>query len=185
MGKNAFSKNLIDREDCLIVIIDIQERLMPVIADRERVQENIIKLARFSKIVGLPVVTTEQEKLGATIADLKGELCGLIPVPKAHFNCFYNHAFSEQIRASDKKTLILTGVEAHICVIQTALSGLSDYNIHIIEDATSSRTRENKKIAIERMREAGAIISSTEMFIYEILQKAGTEEFKAILQLVK
>ncbi|MBP9560706.1 MAG: isochorismatase family protein, partial [Syntrophorhabdaceae bacterium] len=91
----------------------------------------------------------------------------------------------EQIRASDKKTLILTGVEAHICVIQTALSGLSDYNIHIIEDAISSRTRENKKIAIERMRQAGAIISSTEMFIYEILQKAGTDEFKAILQLVK
>lgn len=185
MKKNVFSKKLLDRDNCLLVIIDIQERLMPVIIDREIVLNNIIKLVKFSKIIGMPVIFTEQEKLGATISDLKNELSGITPISKLHFNCFYNTAFFEQVRHFDKKTIVLTGVEAHICVAQTALAGIQDYNIHVIEDAVSSRTMENKKIAIERMRQAGVVISSTEMFIYEMLVKAGTDEFKEALQLVK
>ncbi len=185
MGNSVFSKRLLDRSDCLLVIIDIQERLMPVIIDREIVLKNIIKLVKFSKIIGLPVIFTEQEKLGNTITDLKNELSGITPISKSHFNCFYETAFYKQVRSFNKKTIILTGVEAHICVAQTALAGIQDYNIHVIEDAISSRTMENKKIAIERMRQAGVVISSTEMFIYEMLVKAGTDEFKEALQLVK
>lgn len=177
--------HLITRESCILIFIDIQERLMPVIADREKVLENAIKLVRFSKILGLPVVITEQEKLGATISELKNELPGITPITKIHFNCFNNDEFSSIVRSSGKNTLILAGVEAHICVAQTALYGLSGFNVHIIEDATSSRTRENRLTALERMRQAGVVISSTEMFIYELLQKAGTEEFKEALQLVK
>jgi len=179
------AEHLIIRETCILIFLDIQERLMPVIAERERVLENAIRLARFSRIIGLPVVITEQEKLGATLPELKNELIDVSPITKIHFNCFNNDIFSEQIKSSGKKTLVLTGVEAHICVAQTALSGLSGFDVHVIEDATSSRTRENRLTAIERMRQAGVIITSTEMFIYELLQKAGTEEFKAALQLVK
>jgi nicotinamidase-related amidase len=81
--------------------------------------------------------------------------------------------------------LVIAGVESHICVAQTAIYALPDFNVHIISDAVSSRTSKNRHIALERMKQAGAVISSTEMFIYEILQKAGTDAFKATLQLVK
>ncbi|MCX8110732.1 MAG: hydrolase, partial [Syntrophorhabdaceae bacterium] len=170
MERYNILKNLIKREDCLLVFIDIQERLMPAISDQEIVLENAIKLAKFSKIVGLPSVVTEQEKLGKTIPTLLDFLGETDPISKVHFNCFYNNKFSEQIRSSGKKTIVLTGVEAHICITQTAIGGIGEYCIYVIEDAVSSRTRENKKIAIERMRQAGVIISSTEMFIYEILE---------------
>ncbi|HOT43209.1 MAG TPA: isochorismatase family protein, partial [Syntrophorhabdaceae bacterium] len=127
--------HLITRENCILIFIDIQERLMPVIADRERVLENAIRLARFSRIISLPVVITEQEKLGTTLTELKKELVDVLPITKIHFNCFNHDIFSEQIKTSGKKTLVLTGVEAHICVAQTALSGLSGFDVHVIEDA--------------------------------------------------
>lgn len=176
---------LIKREDCLIVFIDFQERLMPAIHNKEQVMENALRLARFSKIVNIPVVITEQEKLGQTMFELKNELKEAIPITKIHFNCFENDRFSSYVKNLKKNTLIIAGVEAHICVAQTAIYGVSQYNIHVIEDAISSRAEANCKAAIERMKQAGIIISTTETFIYEILKKAGTEEFKATLKLVK
>ncbi|HPU28707.1 MAG TPA: isochorismatase family protein [Syntrophorhabdaceae bacterium] len=176
---------LIKREDCLIVFIDFQERLMPVIYNKEKVMENAIKLARFSKIVNIPVVITEQEKLGRTIPDLKNELKEVTPIIKIHFNCFENNEFFNLVKRSKKDTLIIAGVESHICVAQTTLSGVLQFNVHVIEDAVSSRTEANWKAALERMKQAGVVITTTEMFIYEILKKADTEEFKASLQLVK
>jgi len=176
---------LIKREDSLIVFIDFQERLMPVIYNREKVLENAIRLARFSKIVNIPVIITEQEKLGKTLPDLKNELKEVTPVTKIHFNCFENDEFLKLVKGYRKDTLIIAGVEAHICVAQTALSGILQFNVHVIEDAVSSRTEANSKAALERMKQAGVVISTAEMFIYEILKKAGTEEFKASLQLVK
>lgn len=185
MPDNFNNIALIDRDESLLVVIDIQERLMPVIADRERVIENVLKLVQFSKIVGLPVVLTEQERLGSTLNEVKKELHDLEPVVKKHFNCFYDDIFSEKVRGSGKKTLIIAGVEAHICVAQTAIYASSRFNVHVIEDAVSSRTRDNRGFAIERMKQAGVVISSTEMFIYEILKMAGTAEFKEALKLVK
>ncbi|HOJ43201.1 MAG TPA: isochorismatase family protein [Syntrophorhabdaceae bacterium] len=176
---------LIKREDCIIVLIDLQERLMPAIYNREKVMENAIRLVRFSKIVNIPVIITEQEKLGKTMPELKNELKEAMPVTKIHFNCFENETFLDLVKRHKRETLIIAGVEAHICVAQTALSRISDYNVHVIEDAISSRVESNCRAAIERMRQAGVIISTTEMVIYEILKKAGTEEFKACLSLIK
>lgn len=176
---------LIKRENCLLIFIDFQERLLPVIYNKEKVIENAIKLAKFSKIVNIPSVITEQEKLGAIIPELKNALGEIIPINKIHFNCFENKEFSDTLKKLEKNTLIIAGVEAHICVAQTALWGASHYNIHVIEDGISSRTEANYKAAVERMRQAGIVISTTEMFIYEILKKAGTEEFKEGLKLVK
>jgi nicotinamidase-related amidase len=178
-------QHLIEREDCALVIIDVQEKLMPAISNRERVVENVLRLVRFSKIVGVPVVVTEQEKLGATVSDVKKELGAIEPIAKVHFNCFSCNDFTAAIEKLGRNTLILTGVEAHICVTQTALFALPHFTVHTIRDAVSSRTAENHLASIERMRQCGATISSTEMFIYEILQRAGTDEFKTVLQLVK
>lgn len=177
--------SLLLREECILVIIDIQDKLMPAIAEKEKVVSNAIKLAQFCRITGIPVFITEQEKLGGTVALLKNELPGVEPFHKIHFNCFAAHDFDTEIKKTGKKTLILAGVEAHICVAQTALYAAPLYTVHVVSDATSSRLMENREVALDRMRNAGTIITTTEMFIYEILQKAGTEEFKKVLPLVK
>lgn len=176
---------LIKREDCVLVVIDVQEKLMPVIQDKEIVIANTTKLVTFCGITGIPVIFTEQQKLGSTVKEVQESCHSFSAIEKIHFNCFLNPDFSHKINSMARKTFIITGVESHICVAQTAIWALKDYNVHIISDAVSSRSSDNKAIAVERMRDAGAVISSTEMFIYEILVKAGTDEFKSVLPLVK
>jgi nicotinamidase-related amidase len=179
------SSPLINPAQCLLVIIDVQEKLIPVISGKDEVVKNITRLARFSRIINIPVIITEQERLGSTLPDLKALLPDIQPVQKINFNCFCCYDFNDQILNTGRKTLILAGVEAHICVSQTALHAFPEYNIHIVADAISSRTPENKQIALTRMLHNGLTITSTEMCIYELLGKAGTDKFKAALQLVK
>lgn len=176
---------LADREDCLVVIIDVQERLMPVISGKERVTANAVMLAKLCSICGIPVIVTEQQKLGPTVGEVKASITDFEPIEKIHFNCFQNDEFRAKVEGTGRKTLVLTGVESHICVTQTAIFALPKHQVHVIGDAISSRTPDNKQAALRRMRDAGAVISTTEMFVYEVLARAGTEEFRAILPLVK
>jgi len=182
---NTKYNGIINRDDCLIVVIDVQEKLMPVISDKERVIANTATLVKFSVICGIPVIVTEQQKLGPTVEVVKNQLKDTTPIEKIHFNCFWNEKFKERVETGGRKTLVIAGVEAHICVAQTAIFALPEYRVHVISDAASSRAPENKGVALQRMHAAGAVISSTEMFIYEMLEKAGTDEFKATLPLVK
>jgi isochorismate hydrolase len=179
------TQNLIEREDSVLLVIDIQEKLMPVIANREKVIDNTIRLLKFSEIIGLPVILTEQEKLGCTVPEIKQEIPNLQPITKLTFNCFLRDEFVEQIRQMGRKTLILTGVETHVCVAQTALYAAPHFRVHIVSDAVSSRSVDNWNVGIERMRQSGAIITSTEMLIFELLKEAGTDEFRTVLPLVK
>ena len=176
---------LIRREECVLVIIDAQERLMPVISNKTEVTDNIVRLARFARIVGIPVIVTEQEKLGWTLPEIRDCLAEYSPVSKVHFNCFGCDDFRDRVARLGKRTLILTGVEAHICVTQTALGCAPSCTAHVVSDAVSSRAPANREVAIKRMTQSGAVLTSTEMFIYEILEKAGTDEFRAALPLVK
>ncbi|MDR2017523.1 MAG: isochorismatase family protein [Syntrophobacterales bacterium] len=185
MGNTFDQKKMITRDDCLLVIIDAQEKLMPALSHGDEITANLVRLAQFSRIIGFPVIVTEQEKLGATLTVIKDHLSGLEPVKKVHFNCFSSHDFNDRILASGRKTIILAGAEAHICVAQTALGAPAGYTVHVAADAISSRTVQNREIALRRMLHAGCVITSTEMFMYEILRKAGTDEFKAVLPLVK
>ena len=176
---------LLEREESLLVIIDMQERLLPAMAHREGVTENVRRLIAFSDIIELPVVVTEQEKLGPTVFDLSWQKKPVKPISKVTFDCFLSDQFSDAIDRSGRKTLILTGLEAHICVAQTALHAVQRFHVHVVRDAISSRTDDNWNIAVERMRMSGVTITSTEMVIYELLKRAGTDEFKAALTLVK
>lgn len=176
---------LITREESLIVIIDVQERLMPAVINREKMIENTRRLLALSRVLNLPVIYTEQEKLGPTVAEVKAEMPGAAAVPKLSFNCFFTDQFSARVHESKRKTLIIGGVEAHICVAQTALWAHPRFRVHVVRDAISSRTADNLAVAVDRMRAGGVTITSTEMVIYELLQRAGTEEFKAILPLIK
>lgn len=176
---------LISGEDTVLVVIDVQEKLLPVIADKEPLLANVIRLAKFAAIAGLPVVVTEQEKLGPTVSDLRAELPASDPIGKITFDCFGEYRFQARLNALGRKTLLLAGIEAHICVAQTALSALDHYTVHVVADAVGSRAPANRQVALDRLRQNGATITSTEMAIYEILRQAGTSEFKAVLPLVK
>jgi isochorismate hydrolase len=183
--KHKAQSGLIEREDSLLVMIDMQEKLFPVMAEKEALASQVMKLARFSKIVGIPVVMTEQEKLGPTLPEIKGELTQVAAVPKVDFNCFGCEAFEKMVQELGKRTLILCGIEAHICVAQTALYAAPDYEVHVVADAIASRSAENRRVALERMARSGITITTTEMVIYELLKRAGTDTFKEVLKLVK
>lgn len=183
--KHNVQSGLIEREDSMLVIIDMQERLFPVMAEKEALAGQVMKLVRFSKIAGIPVIMTEQEKLGPTLPEIKGVLPSLAPVPKVDFDCLGCEAFIKRVRESEKRTLILCGIEAHICVAQTALHAASEYQVQVVSDAISSRSPENKRVALERMSRNGVTITTTEMVIYELLKRAGTDTFKEVLKLVK
>lgn len=178
-------RTIISTDNSLLIIIDMQERLLPVIAKKEKVVENVLRLVKFAHIVGLPIIITEQQNLGGTVPEIREELKESYPITKLEFDCFGSEAFTERIRQLNRSTLIIAGIEAHICVAQTALHALSDYTVHVVSDATSSRSLHNWEVALHRMRQHGVTITSTEMVIYELLQKAGTDTFREILKLVK
>ena len=176
---------LLSRNDALLVVIDMQERLLPAIAEEEKIVENTLKLVKFARIVGLPILLTEQGNLGETTPEIHAELNNIKPIAKLEFDCFKSRVFTEHISRLSRSTLIIAGIEAHICVAQTALHALADHKVHVVSDAISSRSPHNRKVALDRMGKAGVTITSTEMVIYELLEKAGTEEFRKALKLVK
>ncbi len=135
---------------------------------------------KFANIINLPIIVLEQQKLGSTVEDIRKEVENIDPIAKMQFDCFLSDQFVENLHRFGKKSLIIVGVESHICVVQTALHALPDYKVHVVSDATSSRSPENRAVALERMLWSGVTITSTEMVIYELLKEAGTNEFQLL-----
>ncbi len=182
---HSYRSGLLSADDALLVVIDLQERLLPAIADKEKVVENARRLVKFARVVGLPIILTEQQNLGETIAELREELKDIEPAIKLEFDCFESGVFIDRLEQLKRNTLIIIGIEAHICVAQTALHAVSHYKVQVVSDAISSRSSHNCEVALQRMRQSGVIVTSTEMAIYELLGRAGTAEFREALILVK
>lgn len=179
---------LLSEDNTGIVILDVQEKLMPVMGRKDRVVDNILKLIYLSKLYNLPLILTEQypKWLGPTISEVKEALDTYEPLEKMHFNCCDADIFNARLKSEGFTNIILTGVESHICICLTCFSLLEKgYNVHVPQDAIDSRTDENWHIGLELMRGAGAQVTSTETVIYQILKKAGTKEFKAILKITR
>ena len=176
-------------EDCALAVIDIQEKLLPPIYEKERLVRNSQLLVRLANILNLPVIVSTQyaRGLGQTIEEISALLPDVKPVDKLEFGCFGNGEYCSTVAGlATRNTLLLCGMEAHICVMQTALGALSQgLNVHVAADAVSSRAELNWKLGLNRMQAAGAVISSTEMMIYELLGKSGTPAFKGMLQHLK
>lgn len=182
------SRGLISRDGAVLVVIDVQEKLFPSIYNGEEILKNIIRMIEFAKIINMPIILTEQypKGLGATISEIKRIIPDIQPIEKIEFSCFGSEKFRETLKRLNARTLIIVGIETHICIAQTAIEGAENgYRICIISDATSSRNPEDKKTAIERVGRNGVIIASTEMLIYELLRRAGTKEFRESLRLIK
>lgn len=177
----------IQKEKTALLIIDIQEKLMPVILDAEMVFANTNKLLKGASILNIPVILTEQypKGLGNTCAEIELPE-NILPVEKMCFSCMRSENIIQQLKANNITTLILCGVESHICVLKTALEALeNNFEVHVVADAVSSRTKENKQLSLERIRQSGAFIVSTEMILFQLIDEAGTEAFKAISRLIK
>jgi nicotinamidase-related amidase len=162
----------------------MQERLLPVILDHERVVSNVRLLLRAARELGLPVVMTTQylKGLGPTHAEVAELAPPLTPIDKLTFSCFGSPEFKSTVAATERPTLLICGVEAHICVLQTGLDALgAGYQVHVAVDATGSRVAANAALGHRRLELAGAVLSSTETAIYELLGASGTPAFKALL----
>jgi nicotinamidase-related amidase len=176
-------------EQCALIVIDIQENLLPPIFQKEQLIKNAQLLTRLAGILQVPTLATTQyaKGLGNTVPELRS----LIPedgIDKQIFSCFGSDVFCSMLKRlpGRRNTLLLCGMESHICVAQTALNALREgYLVHVASDAVSSRTEWNWKIGLERMRAAGAVISSTEMMIYELLRSSDTSAFKQMLPHLK
>jgi nicotinamidase-related amidase len=170
----------LERTTAILLIIDVQEKLMPVIANREQLEANIVRLIRGAQILGVPILITEQyvKGLGHTVAPLRDALGDAYkPIEKS---CFSGY------RELERKQVIVAGIETHVCVYQTVSDLLAHgYEVTLVADALSSRTIENKEIALRRMMSEGAKLSSTEMALFELTVASGTDEFRAISKLVK
>lgn len=179
---------LIDKENTGLLVIDVQEKLMEVMGQKQRFIDNITRLLHLSKIFHLPVILTEQYRkwLGPTLPEIVETLPSYDPINKMHFNCCDVDDFNDRLESGNFKNIIVTGVESHICVFQTCVSILEKgYNVHVPQDAVDSRTDENWRVGLKLMEKAGAIITSTETVIYQILKKAGTKEFKRMLKIIR
>jgi len=177
-------------EQCALVVIDIQEKLLPPIFQKDQLVRNAQLLIRAAGILKIPaLVTTQYAKgLGGTVPEVATLLTGSEPIDKSLFSCFGSDAFCASLKRlpGQRNTLLLCGMESHICVTQTALGALRDgYLVHIASDAVSSRTEWNWKIGLERMRAAGAVISSSEMMIYELMRASSSAAFKELLPHLK
>jgi nicotinamidase-related amidase len=171
-----------------LVVVDVQERLLPAIFEQQRVVQNTVRLIQGAVVLQVPIFATEQYRkgLGPTMPEVAAAIPGFAPMEKLAFSACGAAGFVAALEQRKVSEAILCGIEAHVCVSQTCLDLLEKgFRVFVAADAVSSRTPENYRSGLDRMRAAGAVIVSTEMVLFELLERAGTDEFKQILNLVK
>ena len=176
------------KDDTAAIIIDIQERLFPVISEGRRFLQNSLKLIDGLQVLSVPIVVTQQytKGLGPTIPSVVEKFSEFSYIEKISFSCFDEPSVRENLLSLKKHNIILCGIESHVCVLQTCLDLLENGLMPVvIEDCVSSRNLNDKKIAIKRMRQEGACITTFESLLFELTRKAGDDEFKRISGIVK
>lgn len=185
----------IKRESSVAVMIDIQERLFPHMIEKDRLENNSIKLITGLKILNVPILFTQQytKGLGETLASVKTALAAaevaektLGPIEKTAFSCGGSAPFMKQLKSRDRSIVLLFGIEAHVCVLQTALDlQESGYSPVVVEDCTSSRKLNDKDIALNRLTLEGIRTTTCESLLFELCESADSKEFKDISRIVK
>jgi nicotinamidase-related amidase len=174
-------------EDALVIVVDMQEKLLPAIHDGDAVVAAAARLVRGAKVLGLPVLWTEQNpsRLGRTVPPL-AELVEDEPVGKLAFSCCGEEAFGRRLAAAGRRQVLLAGVETHVCIYQTATDLLGrGYQVQVVVDAVGSRRVGDREVALGRLARAGAEPTTVELALFEMLKAAEGEAFKRILRIVK
>jgi nicotinamidase-related amidase len=181
----ASAGTLLDPSRAVLAVVDLQEKLLPAIDERERVLHNSLLLLRLAQVLELPVILTTQYRkgLGGIVPEVARAAPGIAPLDKVAFGCFGSAEFEARMaQCAGRDQLVVAGIESHICVAQTALGALAKgFTVHVASDAVGSRTAENRAIGLRRMETAGAVVTSAEMAIYELLRRSDAAAFKAML----
>ena len=175
---------VLDRGRAALVVVDVQEAFRPAVLDFDRVAAGAATLVRGARILGLPVVVTQQypKGLGTTVPELAEHLDGIEPLDKVCFSA----AAAEGFDLQGRDQALICGIESHVCVSQTAHDLLDrGVQVHVARDAVTSRTEENRDLGLDKMEGSGAIVTSVETALFELLGAAGTDEFKQVQALVK
>jgi nicotinamidase-related amidase len=179
---------MLEIQNACLVVIDVQGKLAQLMVDKESLFKNIRILIQAAKILDIPILWCQQvpEALGPTVPEVAELLAGEEPIDKACFSCCGDERFTAELNALGKEQVLLCGIEAHICVYQTAMDLMEGgLDITIVADAVSSRTEQNRETALDRLSAEGANISSTEMALFELLKTARHPQFREIARLVK
>ena len=175
-------------DDTVLVVVDVQGRLARLMHESDAMIHAQGVLIRACRLLDLPVVWAEQlpDKLGATVDELQEPLSGLSPCAKSSFGCMGDDTIRARIEATARKQVLLCGIETHVCVWQTAAALLrDDYSVHLIADATSSRSAFNRDIGFRRMERAGVHLSNVEMALFELMVDATHPKFRDVTKLLK
>jgi nicotinamidase-related amidase len=188
-GPPAATMTRLRADDALLLLVDMQEKLQPLIADDARLRSRAAALAEGCRLLGVPVVVTEQypKGLGATVRELDGALKAAGgAVAKTSFSCASDASVRAAIEATGRRSVLLAGVEAHICVLQTALDLMDrGYAVHVVEDAVGSRAPTDKEAGLARLRKNGAEPSTVEMALFELMGDAKHPRFREVQALIK
>ena len=182
----APATDLLIRGDAVLVVVDVQERINAVMADQGHLAR-IAVLVEACAALGVPVIATEQypKGLGPTVAELARRLPGP-PLVKDTFSCAREPAVRAAIEAAGRRQAVVAGIEAHVCVLQTALDLVAaGFQVHVPHDAVSSRRPADKAWALDRMAAAGVIVTTTESALFELLERCGTDEFRAVSRMIR
>ncbi|MDH5511052.1 MAG: isochorismatase family protein [Nitrospinota bacterium] len=178
----------LDANKALLAVIDVQGALAEAMSGREALYTSLGQLILGAQILGLPMVWTEQvpDKLGPTIPQVASLLKGQDPIAKSCFSCAGDQRFTKALSSAGKAQVLLCGIEAHICVMQTAMDLVErKYQVFVAADAVSSREASNVHVALERMREIGVVVVSVEMALFEMLKDASDPRFREMLKIIK
>jgi nicotinamidase-related amidase len=178
----------LDKDQCAFVVIDLQDKVTPIQHESEKVINNIIKFIRGANYFGIPVFIMEQNpyKLGKTPKSIIEEAKNPVQIEKSTISCLRNLEFVERLESTGRKQLLLSGSETQICVQKTALEALeSGYDVFVLGDAVTSRTKENVELGLGRISQAGGVIESTEGALFNFVERSDDEDFKTVLKIIK
>lgn len=187
------SKTDIDRyklraNELQFLVVDVQERLVAVMPERAKVVANVGHLLTIAKLFTIPVAVTEQypRGLGPSVTEVAEAVPAGERMEKLEFSCLDQRDVAERLKAAGRPKIAVVGMEAHVCILQTCLDLLAEgYVVHVVRDAVCSRSAEDKENALEMMRDAGSVITTTETVLFQVLGRAGTEEFKAVSRRIR
>lgn len=184
----SIERFVLSKDNSVLVIVDIQERLAVAMDKKDRVVGNTLHLIEAAKLLSLPIIVTEQysKGLGPTLPEIKSALTAYAPIEKITFSCCGEPGFMKAMSDTGRKQAIVVGMETHVCVWQTCLDLLREgYAVHLVRDAVCSRAKINYKTGLELARDAGAVVTSTEVAMFQLLVRAGSQEFKTISGRIK
>ena len=179
---------MLDIKECSLVVVDVQGKLAQLMYNKDVLFKNIQTLIKTAKILKVPIIWCQQspESLGLTIPEISELLTDIKPINKAAFSCCGDEQFNLRLNELSRKQVMLCGIETHVCIYQTAIDLLGKgFSVDVIADAVSSRTKENRKVALKRISAEGVKISSVEMALFELLKTSEHPNFKEIARLIK